>query len=264
MRRSRKPRDADDDGRRTECGARRDRTGSRVTTTQRSILIALVTAVVAAALAAGATILLTDDDDLAISSPPIATESPFATASASVASPSAPGGSVQPAPAPGRTSAPATTSSATQPPSTQIRSAKSVDCDDEESKCSRPYGMNVEDGKLHIVPFDDPSPDYSGVPRISMTSEFRKDDKTQAKEGDDLDAIHVEVIVENKTEETFVFAKREIVLDIYRDGKLYDTLATTGEGFNMTPGGKMTATFDRPITADGDYLWQAKTWYYEK
>jgi hypothetical protein len=230
---------------------------------QRSILIALATAVVAAALAAGATILLTDDDDLVVSSP-TPTISPLVTASADPASPSATDGSVEPAPAPGRTGTPAATTASTLPPSTQIRSAKSVDCDDEANKCSRPAGMAVEDGKLHIVPIDDPTPNYSGVPTISMSSEYRKKDESKASEGDDVSSIHVEVVVQNKTESTFVFAKREIALDIFKDGKLYDSLATTGEGFNMTPGGKMTATFDRPITSDGDYLWQAKTWYYEK
>ena len=231
---------------------------------QRSILIALATAVVAAALAAGATILLTDDDDLAFSSPPIATESPLATASDLPSSPSVTNGSTEPAPAPGRTDTPATTSAATSTPSVPIRSAKSVDCDDEANKCSRADGMRVEAGRVYEAPVDDPPPNYSGVPTISMTSQFRKEDKTSASEGDELHSIHVEVVVQNKTEKTFVFAKREIALDIYKDGKLYDTLATTGEGFNMTPGGKMTATFDRPITSDGDYLWQAKTWYYEK
>jgi hypothetical protein len=231
---------------------------------QRSILIALATAVVAAALAAGATILLTDDDDLAISSPPITTQTPLPTASAeATVSASATGESLRPAPAPGQ-SAPTTTAPSQPSPSVPIRSAKSVDCDDEEQKCSQPYGMSVEDGKLRIVPVDDPPPNYSGVPKISMDSEFRKEDKSEASNGDELDAIHVQVVVQNNTEKTFVFAKREIALDIYKDGKLYDTLVTTGEGFNMTPGGKMTATFDRPITSDGDYLWQAKTWYYEK
>jgi hypothetical protein len=232
---------------------------------QRSILIALATAVVAAALAAGATILLTDDDDLAISSPPITTQTPIATASTDVtSSPSATDSSTRPAPAPGQSSAPAATASSQSSPSVPIRSAKSVDCDDEEQKCSQPYGMGVEDGKLQIVPVDDPAPNYSGVPKISMDSEFRKKDQTEASNGDELHSIHVEVVVQNNTEKTFVFAKREIALDIYKDGELYDTLVTSGEGFNMTPGGKMTATFDRPITSDGDYLWQAKTWYYEK
>ena len=228
---------------------------------QRSILIALATAVVAAALAAGATILLTDDDDLAISTPPITTQTPIPTASDdATASPSEP---LRPAPAPGQ-SAPTTTAPSQPSPSVAIRSAKSVDCDDEEQKCSQPYGMGVEDGKLQIVPVDDPPPNYSGAPRITMDSEFRKKDQSVASNGDDLRSIHVEVVVQNNTEKTFVFAKREIALDIYKDGKLYDTLVTSGEGFNMTPGGKMTATFDRPITSDGDYLWQAKTWYYEK
>jgi hypothetical protein len=233
---------------------------------QRSILIALATAVVAAALAAGATVLLTDDDDLAISTPPITTETPLPSAPepAASVSPSATGESLRPAPAPGQSDAPATTAASQPSPSVPIRSAKSVDCDDEEKKCSQPYGMSVEGGKLQIVPVDDPAPNYSGAPKITMTSEFRKKDQTKASNGDEVHAIHVEAVVENNTEQTFVFAKREIALDIYKDGKLYDTLVTTGPGFSMTPGGKMTATFDRPITSDGDYLWQAKTWYYEK
>ena len=232
---------------------------------RRQILIALATAVVAAALAAGATVLLTDDgDDLAVATPPLSTQTPLATTSAGATeSPSATGGSTRPAPAPGSTAAPATNRPTTSP-STQIRSAKSVDCDSEENKCSQPYGMSVEDGKLQIVPVDDPPPDYSGVPKISMSSEFRKKDESEASNGDDVHSIHVEVVVQNNTEKTFVFAKREIALDIYKDGKLYDSLVTTGPGFDMTPGGKMTATFDRPITSDGHYLWQAKTWYYEK
>jgi len=231
---------------------------------QRSILIALATAVVAAALAAGATILLTDDDDLATSSPPITTQAVATASGGATASPSATDESVRPAPAPGQSSAPATSTSPASSPSVAIRSAKSVDCDDEDQKCSQSYGMGVENGKLQIVPVDDPPPNYSGVPKITMDSEFRKKDQSKASNGDELHSIHVEVVVENNTEKTFVFAKREIALDIYKDGKLYDTLVTTGEGFNMTPGGKMTATFDRPITSDGDYLWQAKTWYYEK
>ena len=228
---------------------------------QRSILIALATAVVAAVLAAGATILLTDDDDLAISSPPFATESPLVTSSSAPSSP-ATDRSTEPAPAPGRTNGPASAGTAT--PSVQIRSAKSVDCEDEANKCSRADGMRVDGGRVSEAPVDDPPPNYSGVPTISMTSQFRKKDMTGASEGDELHSIHVEVTVQNRTEDTFVFAKREIALDIFKDGKLYDTLVTSGEGFNMTPGGKMTATFDRPITTDGDYLWQAKTWYYEK
>lgn len=231
---------------------------------RRRILIALVTAVVAGGLATGATILLTDDD-IAIPTPPLVTQTPIATTTVGASTPSAMSGSAAPAPAPGTdgTSAPAP-SGATSSPSTQVRSAKSVNCDTEEQKCSQPYGMSVEDGTLQIVPVDDPAPSYSGVPKITMDSEFRKSDESQASNGDDLHSIHVEVVVQNNTEKTFVFAKREIALDIYKGGKLYDTLVTTGPGFSMTPGGKMTATFDRPITSDGDYLWQAKTWYYEK
>lgn len=230
---------------------------------QRTILIALATAVVAAAIAAGATILLTDNENLSIATPP-----PTRTLLESVAPPtesasSTDDASTQPAPAPGRTDT-AQTTGRVDSPANSVRSAKSVDCETESKMCSQPHGAHVEDGKLLAVPVGDPSPDYSGVPTISMDTEFRKKDKSKANDGDELHSIHVEVVVQNKTEKTFVFAKREIALAIYKDGKVFDTLVTTGEGFNMTPGGKMTATFDRPITSDGEYVWQAKTWYYEK
>jgi hypothetical protein len=155
-----------------------------------------------------------------------------------------------------------------------IRSAKSVDCDDDQKKCSAVHGAAREGGDA-ADPFERSAPSYSGAPTIAMDSDLRTQsapcdddpacpDETKAAEGEPFKSIHVEVVVENKTAQTFVFAKREIALDIYREGKLWDTLVTTGEGFNMTPGGKMTATFDRPITTDGDYEWQAKTWYYAK
>lgn len=95
-----------------------------------------------------------------------------------------------------------------------------------------------------------------GGPTYTMTS-------TVTKKGDGLN-LHVELLIENKTSKTFVFPKREIVLVIERDGKSFDTLKTTGEGFSMTPGGKMTGKFDRPISKDGTYTWQAKTWFFEK
>jgi hypothetical protein len=232
---------------------------------QRTILIALATAVVAAAIAAGATILLTDDTELAIPTapPPSATRTPLVLdpfgKPETVPDNDA---STQPAPAPRGSASAAPV--ATAAPSTPVRSAKTVDCDAEEQKCSRPYGVERESGRVHLVPFDDPGPSYSGVPTISMSSEFRKKDGSRANDGDPLDSIHVEVTVQNKTEKTFVFARREIALDIYRNGRIYDTLVTNGEGFDMTPGGTMTAKFDRPLTSDGDYMWQAKTWYYEK
>ena len=76
--------------------------------------------------------------------------------------------------------------------------------------------------------------------------------------------LHVEVPIENKTKATFVFPKREILLVVTKDGAHFDTLATEGPRFEMPPGAKMTGKFDRPITHDGTYSWQAKTWYYAK
>src|SRR5947208_3250814 len=46
-----------------------------------------------------------------------------------------------------------------------------------------------------------------------------------------------------------------------RNAKPFDALATHGPGFEMAPSGRMTATFDREISQDGDYSWQAKVWY---
>ena len=97
-----------------------------------------------------------------------------------------------------------------------------------------------------------------------MHSTIRKPDKSSASIGDQAGSIHVDVTVENKTSKTFHFPQREIVFEIMKDGQHYDTLTTNGAAFDMAPGTKMTGTFDRPITSDGTYTWQAKTWYYVK
>jgi hypothetical protein len=75
-------------------------------------------------------------------------------------------------------------------------------------------------------------------------------------------AIHAVVTVENKTKKTFRFPSREIDLVMTRNGRHFDTITTNGPAFDMTPGTKMTGTFDRPITEDGSYTWQAKLWYF--
>lgn len=235
---------------------------------QRTILVALVTAVVAAAISAGATILLTDDDEISIASA-LPTTSPLALEPTEEPepSPAATGtdDGVQPAPAPDdATSSPDDGDDGDDGDDVTVRSASSVNCDKEPKKCSPEHAVRVKDGKVDGELGEDDSPSYSGVPTITMTSELRKNDDSEADDGDELGSIFVEVLVQNNTDETFVFNKREVALDIYRDGERVQTLATEGPGFNLTPGGKMNATFDRPIASDGKYEWRAKIWYYAK
>lgn len=136
-------------------------------------------------------------------------------------------------------------------------------CEREPRFCSAKDGNGVADGKLaRETNGNDPS--YEGVPSIDITSESRKNDGTKAAIGQQVGSIHVEVVVRNDTDRTYVFDKREVVLDIFRNGERYDRLVTTGPGFEMTPGGRMTAQFDRPIVEDGTYSWQAKVRYHAK
>ena len=233
---------------------------------QRTILIALVTAVVAAGISAGATILLTGDEDISIGSP-LPTTSPLVIEDTEEPSPlpTTTEDGVEPAPAPGTgTSPPDDDDDDGDGDAATIRSASSVDCDDEPKKCSAEHAVRVTDDKVDGELSRDDPPSYSGVPTISMTTDLRKNDDSDADDGDELGSIFVEVLVENKTDETFVFNKREVALDIYRDGERVQTLVTEGAGFDLTPGGKMNATFDRPITSDGRYEWRAKIWYYTK
>jgi hypothetical protein len=222
------------------------------------MLIVLAASVVAAALAAGATIVLTDTDEVAITTPsPLGSPTPESTAEVS--------------PSPSATESPASSPSESgrtsddEDPSTAhpTRTASSVNCDKEPNFCSTTHGTTVQDDRYGGLD-PEPQPGYKDVPKITMRSKVLTTDKTQAQPGDPVESIHVEVVVENDTDETFVFAKREIVLEIRRNGRVIDRLITTGEGFDLTPQGRMTGTFDRPITTDGTYTWQAKTWYYAK
>jgi hypothetical protein len=123
--------------------------------------------------------------------------------------------------------------------------------------------MVVAADKLETIT-ESSDPKSTGRPTIAMTSDAWKPNKQNASTGDEVGFIHVEVTVSNGSKDTFVFAKREIVLEIYKGGKLYDSFSTNGSGFDMTPGSKMTGEFDRPITEDGSYSWRAKVWYYKK
>ena len=140
-----------------------------------------------------------------------------------------------------------------------------MSCAREPRFCSDKRGsLKVSGGEVDSFKFNDSDTNYSGVPKIDLTSEPRGSDKERAAVGDAVTSIHVEVVVRNDTSRTFVFDKRDIVLEIYRNGNLFDRLATSGDGFEMTPGGQMTGEFDRPIMDDGTYTWVAKTWYHPK
>lgn len=234
----------------------------------RTLLIALITALVVGATAVGATLVITDDDD------PVATATPFPTPTLTATPGASPTGSPTASPTASATAAPQSTSSATSAPSAttaapansppRIRAAKDVDCLDEVKFCSARDTIKVTGDKLTSGPTRDRTNSYSGAPTIKLTSNVWKPDKTNAGTGSEVGSIHLQVVIENTTDDTFVFNKRDIVLELYKDGKIYDTFSTTGAGFDMTPKGKMTGTFDRPITVDGTYAWQAKTWYYKK
>ena len=124
--------------------------------------------------------------------------------------------------------------------------------------------MVVAEGRYAKAPANKSIAASSTAPTITMRSEIRKPDDSQASEGDYVGSIHVDVTIENKTSKTFVFPKREIIFEITKDGQHFDTLTTSGPGFAMTPGGKMMGQFDRPIAKDGTYSWRAKTWFTTK
>jgi hypothetical protein len=229
---------------------------------QRTLLIALAAAVVAAGIAAAATIVLTGDDDVNVASPlPTAVTTAEATADVETASPDP---DASPGATDDATDAPDPGADPTAAPGVKIRAAKDVDCRKEPEFCSSGDSIMVADDTLTKEPLEGDDRTSKSRPTIKMDSVVWDPDKEEAGNGDEIGSIHVEVTVSNASQDTFVFAKREIVLDLYRNGKLYDSFATKGDGFEMTPGSKMNGTFDRPITEDGEYAWQAKVWYYEK
>jgi hypothetical protein len=224
----------------------------------RTWLIVAAAVVVMGAAATGATIVLTGNTGkVAVSSARPSATAEQTSVPSSLPSPAVPAAS---APASPHSVKP---SPAASPAPSGRGSASAIKCDSEPRFCSATDGNTVGGGKL-TRETDDNDPSYADSPSIEITSESRKDDGTRANIGDEVGSIHVEVVVRNDTSRTFVFKKREIVLDIYRNGKRYDRLVTSGPGFEMTPGGKMTAQFDRPIVEDGNYAWRAKTSYYAK
>lgn len=230
---------------------------------QRALLIGLAAVVVAAGIAATATIVLMGDDDTqAVASPAL---SPIATAqvegSVETSSPGFDGTTRTETTA--WSERPAATV-ATASPRVEVSAARDVDCQEDPAFCSSVDEMAVAGGRLDEPLDEAPDTKRESRPTITMRSRVLGPDEGEASEGEEVGSIHVEVVVSNSTESTFVFAKREIVLEIFKGGRLYDSYATKGDGFDMTPGSKMTGTFDRPITQDGTYTWRAKVWYYER
>ncbi len=124
--------------------------------------------------------------------------------------------------------------------------------------------MRVSDGKLASAPQESVSSGGSSILKITMTSKAIAPSGDEAVLGRDINKIHVEVTVENDTDRTYVFAKRDVSLRVERNGSRYEELSTTGEGFDMTPGSKMFAKFDVPINDDGPFRWAARTWFSPK
>ena len=124
--------------------------------------------------------------------------------------------------------------------------------------------MTVTNDRLTDISATDNKTSYSGRLTIRVTSKALQPDDKTAEEGDDVKMLHVDVVVRNDTNRTFVFPERVIGLDVYRNGRIDERLDTEGEGFEMPPGGEMRAKFDKPIVKDGTYRWEAKTWYYAK
>jgi hypothetical protein len=231
---------------------------------QRTLLIALAAAVLAAGVATTATIVFTGDDDDRAAETPIPLLSPAATSEVETASPT-PTASASEEPNDDESASPARTASPpTTAPGVAIRAARDVDCDEDPAFCSSTDRMTVTDDSLDGSLQESSDTKRATRPSIVLESNAWTPSKKDASDGDDIGSIHMEVTVSNSSQKTFVFAKREIVLEVFRNGKLYDRFATSGAGFEMTPGSKMTGTFDRPITQDGSYSWRAKIWYYEK
>jgi hypothetical protein len=239
--------------------------------TQRTLIIALITAIVGAGIGVGATLLVKNDDNNVAVPSPLVTFSPEATESAS------PSPSLSPSPTASATAqvsaSPQTTSqtsaTTTHAPSGSApatRSAASVSCSSEPQFCSNSADMKVSGGKLSSTSSHPGGhTDKTRYPVITMTTKYEGPNGSTAHTGGNLTQIVVDVVVENQTSNrTFVFPKREVALVLTKNGQKYDTLLTHGDGFEMPPGGKLKAHFERPIIADGNYDWVAKTWYYTK
>jgi len=200
--------------------------------------------------------------DVTISTPPpsetalvttVPSTSPAASASPSAAPSATPAPSASAAPSAAPSGTPKPTAKPTPTPH-PVREVSSVNCysSADAKYCSKPDQAGYANGSFSTQPSNPAPTSYPDAATISMQSTASNSN------------IHVVVTVENKTQKTFHFPKREIDLVILKDNKSYDTLATHGDAFDMAPGTKMTGTFDLPVTQSGTYSWRAKTWYYVK
>lgn len=194
-----------------------------------------------------------------------AAETPLPTLTLAPTLSPTPAPSPSPTETPEATSTPAHTASPapTVPPT---REAASVDCAREPTFCTNVTGrMTVQNGRMTSQGRVEHSTDYSDAPTSSMTWLFLDSDGSEAEEGDRVTRLRVFVVVENKTaNRTFVFPRREVLLETKRDGEPLDPIRTTGPSFEMPPGAKLDSSFEVPVTSDGSYEWRSKTWFYEK
>ena len=178
----------------------------------------------------------------------VAISTPSATPLPTVFVTASPTPTVTPSASPAASASPGAKPTATPHP---IRSVSSVDCSapSDMQFCSRKDGSTYANGAFT-------PPQNAGPVSSPNGATFTMQSTTASGK------IHAVVTIENKTNKTFRFPSREIDFEITKDGQHFDTVTTTGPGFDMTPGTKMTGTFDRPITEDGTYAWQARVWYY--
>jgi hypothetical protein len=124
--------------------------------------------------------------------------------------------------------------------------------------------MRVKDDKLQESGTIQHSTDYSAVPNTTMTWQVVREGGGDAHNGDDVSKLLVTVEVRNDTDGTWVVPHREIALIVTLDGKELHKLVTSGDDFEMRPGGVLTARYDIPIAFDGKYEWRAKTSFYRR
>lgn len=233
---------------------------------QRTALSVIAGILAAAIIGVSLTVLFWDDDvPLAIDSTRLS-PSPTAPLRTPVGSPTtepSPTAASAAAAPPTTVAAPSPTPPPAPPPSAQP--ALSVDCNRTPAFCtSTTDRMEVRDDKLVSSGTTQHNTDYSSVPNTTMVSRIIAEGGGDARNGDEVHTLHVEVEIRNDTNKTYVVPDREIALVVLLDGEVLHELVTDGEDFEMRPGGVLTARFDVPLAFDGNYEWRGKTSYREK
>jgi len=230
---------------------------------QRNVMLPIIGGVVAAVVLVLALVLIGHRHktaDVTISTPPPSQSatvtfapvtSPTASASAAPSASPSPAASTAASATPHGTPGPTAKPTPTPHP---VRAVSSVNCSNasDAQYCSKSDQATYANGSFTTQPTNPTPTPYPNTATISMQSSVTNSN------------IHVVVTIENKTSKTFYFPKREIDLVVLKNNSSYDTLATNGAAFTMSPGAKMTGTFDLPLTENGTYSWRAKTWYYAK